>query len=804
MEAQKVIVYVREEEVAQRQRVAGMVSAVLAEYPIYVLARVTEQQIAALREAGFRVDVQENAYQIELAPFSLDARNLPQKPPEAEAFEFAFGIPERPAYYLLLFVGSPKEEWRRELAEMGIELLEPVPTFAYLAKIPEGAEERVRALPYIEWVGPYLPEYKLKSLLRGGGQRGPAGPTDLSMQVRADAAPFNPQGNLEILLHQGETGEDAAERVRSLGGQVVMQHPPHMVIALEPTQIPALAALPSVKVIGLYSPPGISNNVGAVLTNTAPVLVSVGLDGTGEIGAVMDTGLDSGSDPAVGSAMHPDFRGRVAGIVGHPNPPGITRDADGHGTHTAGSMLGNGTASGGQVRGMAPGARLFFQAIAQGTFSPNTSLPGLNFGLINLFQQAYNAGARVHSNSWGSGPPSIVVPPNPTPVKGDITQRGILGDYTAASRDVDTFMNNNKDMLIVFSAGNEGVDLAAPNGRVDPASVTPPATAKNCVTVGASESLRTGAGGGLQVNWSGSMFAENPALSKFPSAPINGDRLSNNPHGLAGFSSRGLTDNNRVKPDVVAPGTNILSCRSQQPTVGNGWAAAANPMYRFEGGTSMAAPQVAGIALVLRQFYRTRQGNANPSAALIKATIINAATPLTGQYLPVELGPAAAPGSTPNLEEGWGIVNLHEVVQPVPPRRLWFRDEWQNPANSLNAGNDFIQRLRVTDRTESLKITLVWTDPPDATLVGRLVNDLDLEVTTPDGTRLAGNAGLYPAGSPCLANVDGLDRDICNNVETLLIEMPPLGEYQVRVVARTILQGPQDYALVVTGAFDVI
>ena len=94
--------------------------------------------------------------------------------------------------------------------------------------------------------------------------------------------------------------------------------------------------------------------------------------------------------------------------------------------------------------------------------------------------------------------------------------------------------------------------------------------------------------------------------------------MANNPEGLVAFSSRGPTLDHRIKPDVVAPGTFILSTRSRD-TAGTGWATSADPLYFFEGGTSMATPLVAGCTAVLREFAIKQKGIKKPSAALIKA-----------------------------------------------------------------------------------------------------------------------------------------------------------------------------------------
>src|SRR6185436_11195897 len=96
-------------------------------------------------------------------------------------------------------------------------------------------------------------------------------------------------------------------------------------------------------------------------------------------------------------------------------------------------------------------------------------LTGLPSDLNQLYQQAYNAGARVHSNSWGSA---------------------VAGDYTTSSVQSDNFMWNHRDMLITFSAGNEGIDSNS-DGVIDNDSIGAPGTAKNVLTVGASENQRS-------------------------------------------------------------------------------------------------------------------------------------------------------------------------------------------------------------------------------------------------------------------------------------------------------------------------
>ncbi|MBV7329688.1 S8 family serine peptidase [Chloroflexi bacterium TSY] len=291
---------------------------------------------------------------------------------------------------------------------------------------------------------------------------------------------------------------------------------------------------------------------------------SLGLTGKGELIGVADSGLDTGN-PAT---IHSDFAGRIRSIQSLPidsrwssqikNPgsdDGPADRFDGHGTHVAGSILGNGARAAAnnnvseQIEGTAPEAELFFQSVDQEVqWTPqaimsflkakqavsNHGLFGLPLDLNELFQEAYDAGVRIHSNSWGAP---------------------VFGQYTEDSRNLDQFVWKNKDMLIVVAAGNEGEKTVPPGG---PGSVTAPGTAKNCLTVGACENERQGGS-----------FDQ-----------------------LAAFSGRGPCKNGlslgkRRKPDLVAPGTWILSVRSSQiPADEDGWGefAHAPDDYMFMGG----------------------------------------------------------------------------------------------------------------------------------------------------------------------------------------------------------------------------
>ena len=431
--------------------------------------------------------------------------------------------------------------------------------------------------------------------------------------------------------------------------------------------------------------------------------------------------------------------------------------ASGHGTHVLGSVLGDGSASGDTIQGTAYLAVPTFQAVEQWTtwtgpcagYPDGYSLTGLPLNLYPFFEDAYAWGSRIHSNSWG-----------------DFTK---LGEYTDDSQAVDQFIWDHPDMMILYSAGNSGVD-ANWDGYVDGDSIDSPGTAKNALTVGASENYRLS--GGYNPGGTCSTYFQCWGLD-FPVNPTRDDRLSQNSEELAAFSGRGPTDDLRIKPDVVAPGTNILSTRSQVAS-GTGWGTHANTYYLYMGGTSMATPLVAGAAAQVRQYYVVGRGHATPSAALLKATLINSAVDIPGYGVTTQ----EAGRPIPNNHEGWGRVDVGAATSG--DRQFVDGDSvGDKQTSSYTFGVDY--------STNPFKVTLVWSDYP-ASLASAvdLVNDLDLEVTAPGGTIYYGNN--FSGGW----SVPGGSADRVNNVESVYIQNPAVGQWTVRVEGTNVSQPTND------------
>ena len=713
----------------------------------YVVGDIDDADIPALEQHGLIVE------QV-AAPLGIQGVETPSMARRSagalEAFEPLVpkapiapepGVPNQ---WILELLGPLLEGARDAIAATGAVLEERVPPSAYVVT---ATPEQAKALINLEGVADVQPYGAAVNgpvpLAKGGERRGGAvayegaGGAAPAAEIVWDAWVVDTAARDELVSWCASSGVD----VIGAGGRKV-----RFKLASDSDRSFEVQGLPGVLSVVEHVPPKLHNDLSrASLGIDVDAQGNGGLTwrGKGQIVGVADTGIDE---------KHPDFTGRIAGVVAR-GRPGDPSDPHGHGTHVAGSILGDGSASGGQFRGVAPEARLFFQSL----LDANGGLGGLGVALAELFQEAYDAGVRVHNNSWGSATASA---------------------YTIDSTEVDDFIANHRDMLIVISAGNEGTaaaPLSASPGFVDWLSIGSPASCKNALTVGAHRSVRTAGG-----------FASMPYRDvwpdDFPLPPIADQTVSGDQQCMAAFSSRGPCDDFRIKPDVVAPGTDIVSARASTADPGNYWGDHPNTSYAYMGGTSMAAPLVAGCAALLREYYLTER-QVDPSAALLKATLINGTTWLSGDDSVADF-PLA-----PNYHQGFGAVNLVNSIPSAsnPTLGLELVDSWKSPILQFaRTGQRFRWEIPVADPGAALRVTLAYTD----VAARALQNDLSMIVQKPDGSKQMGNADL-PNGLKI--------PDPTNNVEVIRIEDPAPGTYTIQIFARNLLRGPQDFALVVTG-----
>jgi subtilisin family serine protease len=627
-------------------------------------------------------------------------------------------------YWIVQFDGPITGKDLSALRNTGVQVLDYFPDFAFVVHLNGRSASVLERIDGVVGISPYLSGLKVS-------------PAMLPMLFASD------QWVVDLLMPD----PDAVRMISE--GYIIDEVASDTRLIVRSTQDPmGLAAIDGIKWIEPRADHALFNDVSAGLMDVVPVWNDLGLDGTGQTIAISDTGLDTGVDKHnVTGDIHLDFdnRARLRNWAGS-SPD----DTHGHGTHVAGSVGGSGARSSGTFRGMAYNSTIFFQAIADD--SGNLQTPG---NLSLLFKESYDAGARVHTNSWGSG------------------WSALFGAYTSECYDVDWSMFHYPELLILFAAGNDGADGNS-NGKIDPGSVSPPATAKSTLTVGASENVRSS--GGLQMTWG--------AAWGYPSNPIANDMVSNNSRGLAAFSSRGPTDDNRIKPEIVAPGTNILSARSSLAPAWNYWGILDN-YYGYMGGTSMATPLTAGLAGLVRQYFTDVENVSNPLGSLIKAAIINGGFDMTpGQY------GAGNPTtkevrSRPDNDQGWGRADLEGAVDPDGGRISFFQD-----TAGFRTGDNTTRWVKVGPGSD-FRTTLAWADyPGDPAATKQLVNDLDLMITAPNGSVYRGNDITKPHDSTW---------DRVNPTETVTIKKPAIGWWKVEVQAYNVPKGPQHFALVASG-----
>jgi subtilisin-like proprotein convertase family protein len=634
---------------------------------------------------------------------------------------------------LVQFVGPPEPAWVDRLRATGARVLGYQAQNAYLAYAAGPAVDRVAGLlgtdPAVRAVIPLGPADKVEGRAEGKARY-------VVSSVPGVAVPTGP----------GRSATIAGLRTQS--------------VELMPEQVDDLAAEPAVVSVERDAPPTPDDErAGAVLAGQSDYLGwhdarFPGMTAFDTTIDVTDSGLDDPADPSAdfhvdGSSANP---GRIAYDVDYTGD-GDTVDCTGHGTNVASIAAGYNSSAGSQNQesgfnyglGIAPLATLGVSKIFR---CDGSGIPLSTGQVTSMSAAAAGSGADISNNSWGLG------------------GVGFSGAYSARARAYDSIVRDalpaipgQQPLVEVFSAGNDGAD--------GDGTVNAEASAKNVISVGASEGTRLGStsdGCGLTTT-------------------------SDNAGQVAAFSARGPTNDGRLKPDLVAPGTRVTGARppaaTYAPSTNELCSPTFNLAYSMASGTSQAAPQVSGAAALVRHWYLdTVSGGTPPSPAMTKALLINSATDLA---------------AGPDQNQGWGRVNLGAAFDSAA-REVYD----QQPADLMTSpGQTVVKAFTVQDTSKPLKVTLAWTDPPPAgTLGDAFVNDLDLEVAAGGRTyrgNVFGGAWSRTGGS----------ADARNNVESVYLPAGTTGRVAV-TVRGTAINGDavpgnasnpdQDFALVVSNA----
>lgn len=412
--------------------------------------------------------------------------------------------------YIVQANGPLDNNFRALLQSAGATIVSYVPNNAYLVQVSAAGAQQLQASA--QSVLPFEPYYKLEPSLLNSVM------TDSPLPASA----------LKVTLFPGAT----ASVLDSLNIHPMATEPSPfglvVTVPASPGLVEAIAQMPAVQAVAPAYSKKIANDLarprlGVSADSLATTSNYLGLSGSNILVNINDTGADSN---------HPDLMGRL-----YADSTNNLYDTDGHGTHVTGTILGNGSMSSTVTNASGSVTNASFRGMAT-----NATAYELSYYASDSYLQgqAARSNAPISNNSWDNGDAAY-----------DIES----ASYDAAVRDALPEVSGPQPLIFVFSAGNSGGGTQdGQNGSAD--SILSPGTAKNVITVGAIEQPRN-------ITNSYVLDAQTNIGQPFLADTDTGDQV-------AWFSSRGNVGigiegaNGRFKPDLVAPGTFVISCRSQE------------------------------------------------------------------------------------------------------------------------------------------------------------------------------------------------------------------------------------------------
>jgi hypothetical protein len=336
------------------------------------------------------------------------------------------GAPADSDVYLVQFALQPRDEHKARISELGAGIFFYVPDHAYVVRMSEEVREAVENLPFVRWVGPYHPAYKLEEELV---ERLSAPPVPGVAQLTS------PRYSIMVLARGADTQQLVAEEIKRLGGTVDLttEQGFRLEASLDDGQLLEVARLGEILFVDRWTAPEDDMNIVRQISG-ADFLESVeGYTGQGVRGEVMDNRLRT---------THQDFQATPPIIHAGNNQPTGTCGGDGHGTCAYGVVFGDGSGNA-TARGLLPDG--------QGIYTDRSFVADRYAHTAELVDPTDQFRAVFQTNSWGGG---------------------LTTQYTTVSAEMDDILFIN-DILITQSQSNNGTQ----NSR-------PQAWAKNIVSVG--------------------------------------------------------------------------------------------------------------------------------------------------------------------------------------------------------------------------------------------------------------------------------------------------------------------------------
>ncbi|MGB3341946.1 MAG: S8 family serine peptidase [bacterium] len=310
------------------------------------------------------------------------------------------------------------------------------------------------------------------------------------------------------------------------------------------------------------------------------------------------------------------------------------------------------------------------------------------------------------------------------------------GTYLLQDASTDAYAYANPDFLNLYAAGNEYSAMRIRN----------PGMAKNVLTVGAM---------------------------------LN----STNSTSIASFSSRGPTQDGRMKPNIMAPGDGTTLWAGLISANGSG-----TNGYIGMSGTSMATPASNGSIGLIRHyllagFYPTGSVNTSDSikyqsAALLRSMAMASCDPNVGFTIP-------------NANVGWGRIDVDSILFFAgDSRNLILVDDTIGVTTGMSITDSFVVNSAIP-----LRVCLAWTDTAASSGANpTLVNNLHLELTAPSGTFYRGNQYSGGQSSSNPSSWDNINVEECARINS-----PQTGVWHITVIGQNVPNGPMGFAYAVTG-----
>lgn len=739
---------------------------IVEDYGNAVMAKVTVGQIASLGPQ-FIVKQMPDRNIISLNHYTFDVtKGGPDFPSDLKINSYEGGV----GYYIVKFYGPVKEEWKNTIEHIGAHIFSPIYSNAFLVRMDDNTKAKVESMPQVSYVGIYQPAYKISKEV--SGMNGPNCHIKILTFPEARNAVVAKLGRMFFDTGMGQLKLRYANGVR-MSPTIANGRFGYIEAVVDSSLFDRIAKLPGVQYIEKYEQPKVMNDLAHSLeqsSNTASTGVGApdsltpgqadagltpvwahGLFGQNMVIGLSDSGIAIAHDAFLDNnySSQDSFptntyvsnhrklvRYETYASTGYDNQP-VSGSSD-HGTHVACTIAGYDNPQGGSLAydGGVPAAKISFSDIGNASDDTHVYPPS---NLSETWELAREDGARVYSQSWGGSYSSQY-----------------SGDMVA----IDQYLYDHPEFLMTWAAGNAGSSLNTVDGQAE---------SKNGISVAASGKAGTFFGSGTEDGTD-----------------------------IVGFSSRGPTFDNRLKPDISDPGVAIDSADSNNLPDGS------TSMQ----GTSMATPNTNWACALIEQYFlegwyptgeKTSGNEIDPSGALVKAVLLNGAVEMTGSG--AEDNAYNGNGGYPSVDQGWGFVNLNNSMYFSGDRNSM---QIIDSKSGMDTGQYIEYKYKVTDTSDPLVVTLDWYDyPATPGSTKALVNDYDLTVTDPSGNTYKGN--VFTGSNPGYSASNSGDYDHTNNVEEVKVISGhglATGIWTVRVAAYNIQVGPQPFALVVNGDLD--